>query len=228
MRVYRACFAAGLLLFLGSVAAGFVHVASTRGGLPGLSQDPFLVAREELARGDRARAVREFRKGAEVNGNDYGTLLSAAEGMGRAGDLDGALAALARAESLRPGQSRTATVRGWALLVNGKAAEAFGAFALALRRDENDAIALAGAAEVLMGQRRYGDAAKLFARSVRLDPRLASTRDGLGTALALGGRPGEAVEHFAAALDLEPTAQRRANLDRARGEAASARPVDGR
>jgi tetratricopeptide (TPR) repeat protein len=227
-RVYRACFVAGLLLFGGSLAAGFLQVGASQGRLPDLSRDSFRAAREALARGDRPAAIREYRKGADVDRNDYGALLAAAQGLGHAGDVEGALAVLARAERLRPGQSRTATVRGWALLANGRMAEAFGAFAAALAANDKDAVALAGAAEVLMAQRRFDDAVKLFERSVRLDPRRASTREGMGVALALGGRPQEALEQFAAAVALEPTEQRRANLERARIEAAAVQPAGAR
>jgi tetratricopeptide (TPR) repeat protein len=221
-RAYRICFAVGMLLMAATLGLGFVQVASTQHGVPGLSRDIMAGAQDALAKGQKVQAVREFRKAAEVSTADYAFLLSAAEGLGHAGDLPGALALVDQAERLSPGRSRAATVRGWAQLVNGQTGEAFSSFIVALNRDQKDAAAIAGVGEGLVVRKRYDEAFAMFERSLRADPRRAETYDGYGIALAQAGRPGDAVRQFAAALALRPTAVRRANLDRARAESAAA------
>src|SRR5215510_16384692 len=76
----RAAFAVGLAAFAACMVVGLVGHFSREGGLPGLSLDPSPAGRTALARGDRERALREFRAGAAINPG-FDSLVRASEAM---------------------------------------------------------------------------------------------------------------------------------------------------
>ena len=221
MALYRVCFAVGLAVLAASMLAGFGRVLATEHQLPGLSRDPFLVAQRDLAHGREQAAAREYRTGAAVNRADFSIQLSAADGLARAHDLQGALATLDHAETLRPGDVRTQNTRGRAYLANGRLQEAFTTFGEALRRAPGDADAMAGVGEVMLAQGRFPEAETAFRRALQARPGDAALHDALAVTLAGAGRHAEAAGEFEQAMALGPSPDRAANLARARREAAA-------
>jgi len=222
--LYRLAFRLGLLITFGCFAAGLGHVALSERRLPGLEMDPLLRARDALARGEKAAAVREYRGMAAVNARDLDLLLQSAEGLVRAGDAAGGAELLGRAWAEHPGDARIHTALGWALYWTKKYDEAASHFETALRADPRDFRAHAGLAEVRLEQQRYREAEASLLRALALDPTNGSAHNSLGVAYALTGRPARAVDEFATAARLTPTADIFANLERARAESASPRP----
>jgi tetratricopeptide (TPR) repeat protein len=222
--VYRVAFGLGLLIALGSFAAGLARVAVSERRLPGIELDPLLRAREALARGDKVAATREYRGMAAVMPNDFDRLLEAAEGLVRAGDTAGGAELLRQAWTIRPGHPRLQTAFGWSLLWTKRYDEAAARFEQALRADPRDLRAHAGLAEVRIEQQRYPEAEAALLRARELDPTNASVHNSLGITYALTGRPQRAVEEFGVAARLSPTPDILANLERARGETAGRQP----
>jgi tetratricopeptide (TPR) repeat protein len=114
---------------------------------------------------------------------------------------------------------------GRALLLTGKPEEAAEACRVALSLGPQDAGALQVVGDVFIDRDLYPQAIEILRRSVAADPTLATAHNSLGVALALAGRPGEAVPAFEAALRLDPTLGTD-NRDRARAadRQAGARP----
>jgi Flp pilus assembly protein TadD len=221
---YRVAFGLGLLIALGSFAAGLAHVAVSERRLPGLEMDPLRRARDALGRGDKVAATREYRGMAAVMPNDFDRLLEAAEGLVRAGDTAGGAELLRQAWTLRPGHPRLQTAFGWSLFWTKRYDEAAARFEQALRADPRDLRAHAGLAEVRIEQQRYPEAEAALLRARELDPTNASVHNSLGITYALTGRPQRAVEEFGVAARLSPTSDILANLERARGETAGRQP----
>jgi Flp pilus assembly protein TadD len=92
--------------------------------------------------------------------------------------------------------------------------------ALALRPDTR---ALNGLGGVRFAQGRYADAAVQYERSPLLRPQQAGVLNDLGIARAEAGDYDRAVAAFGAALELEPNATTRANLERAKAARAASR-----
>jgi Flp pilus assembly protein TadD len=222
--LYRLAFGLGLLIALGCLVAGLVQVAVSERRLPGLEMDPLLRAREALARGEKAAAVREYRGMAAVNSRDLDLLLQSAEGLVRAGDPAGGAELIGRAWATHPGDPRVHTALGWALYWTKKYDEAAAHFETALRADPRDFRAHAGLAEVRLEQQRYPEAESALLRALALDPTNGSAHNSLGVAYALTGRPERAVEEFGIAVRLSPTPDILANLERARAAVARRRP----
>jgi tetratricopeptide (TPR) repeat protein len=222
--LYRAAFAAGLLIAAASFAAGLVRVGLAERRLPGIELDPLLPAHEALARGDHKTAAREYRGMAAVMPNDFDRLLEAAEGLVRAGDPAGGAELLRQAWAIRPGHPRLQTTLGWSLFWTKRYDEAAARFEQALRSDPRDLRAHAGLAEVRIEQERYAEAEAALLRARDIDPTSASVHNSLGITYALTRRPRQAVEEFAVAARLSPTADILANLERARREAAGVQP----
>jgi Flp pilus assembly protein TadD len=218
--LYRAVFGLGLLIAAGCFAAGLVHVALTERRLPGIELDPLVRAREALARGDNATALREYRGLAAVMPNDFERLLDAAEGLVRAGDPAGGAELLRRAWTIQPGHPRLITALGWSLFWTKRYDEAAARFEQALGANPRDLRAHAGLAEVRIEQQRYPEAEAALLRAREIDPTNASVHNSLGITYALTGRPREAVGEFGVAARLTPTPDILANLERARAEAA--------
>jgi Flp pilus assembly protein TadD len=222
--VYRLAFGLGLLIAAASFAAGFARVALSDRRLPGIELDPLLRARDALARGDTTTAAREYRGMAAVMPKDFERLLEAAEGLVRAGDPAGGAQLLRQAWAIRPGHPRLQTALGWSLFWTKRYDEAASRFEQALQADPRDLRAHAGLAEVRIEQQRYAEAEAALLRARDLDPTSASVHNSLGITYALTQRPRQAVDEFHVAARLSPTADILANLDRARREAAEARP----
>jgi tetratricopeptide (TPR) repeat protein len=223
-RLYRLAFGLGLLIALGSFAAGLAHVAVSERRLPGIELDPLLRARDALARGDKATAVSEYRGLAAVTPQNFERVLEAAEGLVRAGDAAGGAELLRQAWTIRPGHPRLQTAFGWSLFWTKRYDEAAARFEQALRADPHDLRAHAGLAEVRIEQQRYPEAEAALLRARDLDPSNASVHNSLGITYALTGRPQRAVEEFGVAARLSPTPDILANLERARGETAGRQP----
>src|SRR5262244_201052 len=92
----RGAFTVGLAAFAASIVVGLVGHFSREGRLPGLSLDPSPAGRAAIARGDRERALREFRAGAAIN-RGFDSLVQASEALAVAGDQPGAWALLEKA-----------------------------------------------------------------------------------------------------------------------------------
>src|SRR5262249_57384214 len=104
----RAASALGLAAFAASIVVGLAGTFSREGRLPGLSLDPTPAGRTALARGDRERALREFRAGAAINPG-FDSLVRASDALAAAGDVPGAWALLDRARQLAAGRPRPST-----------------------------------------------------------------------------------------------------------------------
>jgi tetratricopeptide (TPR) repeat protein len=222
--LYRLAFRLGLLIAAACFVAGLAQVAVSEHRLPGLEMDPLLHARNALAHGEKAAAVREYRGLAAVNSRDFDLLLQAAEGLVRAGDAAGGAELIGRAWAMSPGHARVQTTLGWALYWSKKYDEAASRFEIALRADPREFRAHAGLAEVRLEQQRYAEAEASLLRALELDPTFGSAHNSLGVAYAMTGRPQRAVEEFGIAARLSPTPDILANLARARGEAARTQP----
>lgn len=119
--------------------------------------------------------------------------------------------------ALRPEDPTMLTKLGLTLGSSGRMQEAIASYQDALRIDPSLMTARLSLAELFLRLDRPEDAATQAAEALRLDPGRASTHNLLGAALAAGGHLSEAIEHFRAALDLEPAnAEAQRNLDRAR------------
>jgi Flp pilus assembly protein TadD len=217
---YRVAFAFGVGLFGALLAAGLGHELAAKGRPPGLSIQPLAGGAEALASGNNRRAAREYKMATILTPAEYGTLLDAAVGLSRAGDLRGALAALDLAESLRGPLPSLDVARGNVLLRHHETEAALGAFSRALQKDEREAGALAGLGGIMLDRGRHADAIRLLRRSLEIRPADAEAETSLGLAYVLSGVPADAVEHFARAAALAPGPETSANLERARAAMA--------
>lgn len=95
-------------------------------------------------------------------------------------------------------------VRGWYDLHAGRPAAALRSFDGVLLRRPETAAALAGKAAALGDLNRRRDAAAVYARLIRLDPRNAAVRYNYGVCLTRLGRLGAAAEQFRETVRLDP------------------------
>jgi tetratricopeptide (TPR) repeat protein len=202
----RAAFTVGLAAFGASIVVGLVGHFSREGRLPGLSLDPSPAGRAALARGDRERALREFRAGAAINPG-FDSLVRASEALAVAGDVPGAWALVEKARQLGPGRPELATAKGRILFFTGRRDEAAAAFRQAIAQNPTDSRALAGLGEILLDRDDLAGAITVLSQAVVLDPDATAARNSLGIAYALGGD--------------SPTADFVANLARARAALAA-------
>lgn len=127
--------------------------------------------------------------------------------------------ALGEALRLNPENADANRMRGDALLLSGRAAEAERFYAAAVRLDPDDPLARRGLALVYLDTGRPAQAVPLLQSVLAQDPADAPAENYLGAALAQQGRLPEAIARFEAALRLQPDYRdAQANLARARGE----------
>lgn len=127
--------------------------------------------------------------------------------------------ALGEALRLSPENADANRMRGDALLMSGRAAEAERFYAAAVRLDPDDPLARRGLALVYLDTGRPAQAVPLLQGVLAQDPADAPAESYLGAALAQQGRLPEAIAHFEAALRLQPDFRdAQVNLARARAE----------
>jgi spermidine synthase len=132
--------------------------------------------------------------------------------------------ALGEALRLSPENADANRMRGDALLMSGRAAEAERFYAAAVRLDPEDPLARRGLALVYLDTGRPAQAVPLLLGVLAQDPADAPAENYLGAALAQQGRLSEAIARFEAALRLQPGyREAQLNLARARAE-LQARP----
>lgn len=127
--------------------------------------------------------------------------------------------ALGEALRLSPENADANRMRGDALLMSGRAAEAERFYAAAGRLDPDNPLARRGLALVYLDTGRPAQAVPLLQGVLAQDPADAPAENYLGAALAQQGRLPEAIARFEAALRLQPGyREAQLNLERARGQ----------
>jgi tetratricopeptide (TPR) repeat protein len=127
-------------------------------------------------------------------------------GMGllKAGDADGALAALGKSVALRADESLSQGLLGSALRMKGRNNEAQNAFETALRIDPRNLQAALGLAAIHVGGRRHAEAEQILRSAVKLRPDSPIALMNLGVVLVGAGRHADAVAPLREALRLDP------------------------
>jgi superkiller protein 3 len=225
---YRAAFAAGGLALASLFLLGLAYPVVAWQRPPGLSQEPLLWARRFLGEGRLALSIREYEAGALVNPGDPHGLAEWGRALGQSGDVKGEVEACLRALQLRPQDPGLQAQAATAFFRAGRNEEAIAAWSRVLGRAPRDFRAWAGLGDVWLEIDRYPEAVAAFTRSLQIQPDNAAARNSLGIALSLQGRPDEAVEQFRLAVRLLPSPEFTANLRKAEGEQARARPREGR
>src|SRR5262249_31147655 len=173
-------------------------------------------------RGDRERALREFRAGAAINPG-FDSLVRASDALAAAGDVPGAWALLERARQLGPGRPELSTAKGRILLFTGRPEEAAVAFRQAIAQNPSDSRALAGLGEILLDHNDLGGAITVLSQALALDPDATSARNSLGIAYALRGQNDRAVAEFERVVRESPSPDFVANLAPAPAALAASR-----
>lgn len=122
-------------------------------------------------------------------------------------DYHGAEAALRRALELVPAQNEAESLLAWALMLQGRHADALEAAHAVLARDPASAVAQVAVAYVAMQQARSGDAVEGFSRAIALDGDHKATLYAhlyLGMSYRRQGMADVAEEYFRRTLELGP------------------------
>lgn len=121
----------------------------------------------------------------------------------RTGDAPGALAALAAADTARPGSAETLYNR-YCVLAGSRPEEAAEALAAAMKADPRHAPSLLAAARLNAAAGRRHEAKTFYSRILELNPYDLEALNDYGILLAMEGNDGEARELFTRALKVSP------------------------
>lgn len=153
--------------------------------------------------GQPEEAERCFRRLCELDPTDVDALVHLGALLYERGSFPESEDAFISALRLAPGNARVWLLLGSARAGQGKAGEAIEAYSKAIERDAGMAEAHTHLADLRQSRGELDAAIGHYRQAIRLSP-TAAAYNNLGCALVRNGQPGEAVEHFGKALELQP------------------------
>ncbi len=176
------------------------------GAAPLVAQDSLAVAaRREAAAGRHAAAASLYERALAAAPDDQGLLGEYADALEASGRWRDAIPALERLVRARPDDGRRLRQLGQFLAWTGDRDRALDLLRRAAARQPDDPGTLAALGELLSWiPERRDEAARVFDRTLALDPDNRRAREGRANLLAWGGRAAEALEAFDALLAAEP------------------------